>query len=174
MSLLRGRLEIPGRRIPISTPTIRWSTPEPSTCTRWQPSRITCCTAPRRSSLTETVEYDGETFEAGTYTVEVDGKYWTDFDRMHPLEGPAREQAWSGTAHGLIGELGVGTVTSSTLQMGLGLAALLAGLGAVFMLTGGGLIWAGKGENGITIPDSVPDALVTGTANESGVPEYVS
>ena len=125
-------------------------------------------------TLTETVEYEGETFDAGTYTVEVDGRYWTDFDRQHPLEGPARDQAWSGTAHALIGELGVGSVTSSTLQMGLGLAALLGGLGAVFLLTGGGLIWAGKGENGITIPDSVPEALVTGTANESGVSDYVS
>ena len=51
-------------------------------------------------TLTESVEYDGETFAAGTYEVEVAGKYWTDFDRQHPLEGPAREQAWSGTVHG--------------------------------------------------------------------------
>ncbi len=125
-------------------------------------------------TLAETVEYEGETFEAGTYTVEVDGKYWTDFDRTHPLEGPARDLAWSGTAHALIGELGVGSVTSSTLQMGLGLSALLGGLGVVFLLTGGGLIWAGKGKNGITIPDTVPEALVTGTAKESDVSEYAS
>ncbi|NNL46938.1 MAG: hypothetical protein HKO76_01045, partial [Acidimicrobiia bacterium] len=55
--------------------------------------------------LTEDVEYGGDVFTAGTYEVEVDGKYWTDFDRMHPLEGPARGAAWSGTAHGLIAEL---------------------------------------------------------------------
>jgi hypothetical protein len=95
-------------------------------------------------TLDEPVEYDGEVFEAGTYEVEVDGRYWTDFDRSHPLEGPAREMAWSGTAHGLIAELGVGTVTGSTLQMGLGVAALLAGLGATLMLAGLGLVWAAR------------------------------
>jgi hypothetical protein len=92
--------------------------------------------------LIEDVEYNGESFTAGTYDVEVDGKYWTDFDRQHPLEGPARSQAWSGTAHGLIGELGVGTVTASTLKMGLGIAGMLAGIGATTILTGLGLVWA--------------------------------
>ncbi len=96
--------------------------------------------------LDETVEYDGETFEAGTYEFDIDGRYWTDFDRMHPIEGPAREQAWTGTVHGLFGELGVGTVTHSMLQMALGLAALLAGLGLTFILAGAGLIWAGRAE----------------------------
>ena len=86
--------------------------------------------------LTKDVEYNGKTYKAGTYQVDVGGRYWTGFDRMDPLEGPARDQAWSGTAHALIAELGVGSVTSSTLQMGLGLAALLGGLGLVFMLTG--------------------------------------
>ncbi|MFN3257114.1 MAG: hypothetical protein ACE37B_15610 [Ilumatobacter sp.] len=114
-------------------------------------------------TLAEDVEYNGETFAAGTYEVAVDGKYWTGFDRQHPLEGPAREMAWTGTVHGLVGELGVGTVTHSTLQMGLGLAALLAGLGLIFMMTGGGMVWAAKGkdENEVTIPDTVPDAFHT-------------
>jgi len=96
--------------------------------------------------LDETVEYEGETFEAGTYEFAIDGRYWTDFDRSHPLEGPAREMAWSGTAHGLFGELGVGTVTHSALQLGLGVTALLAGLGATFLLLGGGLVWIGRGR----------------------------
>jgi hypothetical protein len=109
--------------------------------------------------LTEDVEYNGETFTAGEYQVEVDGKYWTDFDRMHPLEGPARGQAWSGTAHGLIGELGVGTVTHSTLQMGLGLAGITGGLGLVLALTGLGLIWATREED-LTIPDTIPTEMV--------------
>lgn len=109
--------------------------------------------------LTEDVEYDGETFAAGTYEFDVDGRYWTDFDRQHPIEGPAREQAWSGTAHGLVGELGVGTVTHSTLQMGLGLAGLLAGIGAVLFLTGGGLVWSARAKDEI-VPDFVPDELV--------------
>jgi len=92
--------------------------------------------------LDEAVEYNGETFEAGTYEFEVDGRYWTDFDRMHPLEGPARGMAWSGTAHGLIGELGVGTVTHSALQLGMALAGLFAGVGATTLLAGAGIIWA--------------------------------
>jgi hypothetical protein len=97
--------------------------------------------------LEEDVEYNGETFEAGTYEFEVDGRYWTDFDREHPIEGPAREQAWSGTAHGLVGELGVGTVTHSALQLGLAIAGLLAGLGLTFLLAGLGLVWAGRAKD---------------------------
>ena len=108
--------------------------------------------------LDEAVEYNGETFPAGEYEFEVDGRYWTGFDRQHPLEGAAREQAWTGTVHGLVGELGVGTVTHSTLQMGLALAGLFAGVGLVFMLAGGGLIWAGRGKQ-VIVPDTVPEAF---------------
>lgn len=114
-------------------------------------------------TLTEDVEYEGETYPAGTYEFDVDGRYWTDFDRTHPIEGPAREQAWTGTVHGLFGELGVGTVTHSTLQMGLGLAALFAGLGVAFILTGGGMAWAARGKHGegdVVIPDTIPDDVI--------------
>jgi hypothetical protein len=76
----------------------------------------------------------------------VDGRYWTDFDRRHPLEGPARSQAWSGTVHGLFGQLGVGAVTHSVLQMGLGLAAAFAAIGGMAMLTGLGLVWVSREE----------------------------
>jgi hypothetical protein len=96
--------------------------------------------------LEQDEEYNGELFKAGTYEFDVDGKYWTDFDREHPIEGVAREQAWSGTAHGLIGELGVGTVTAQALTMGLALAGLLAGIGAGFLLLGLGLVWAAKAK----------------------------
>ncbi|NOX23604.1 MAG: hypothetical protein GXP36_11020 [Actinobacteria bacterium] len=98
-------------------------------------------------TLTEAAEYKGETYPAGTYEFEVDGRYWTDFDRKNPIEGPARSQAWSGTVHGLFGELGVGVVTHSVLQMGLGLAGILAGLGLIFGLTGGGLVWVAKSDS---------------------------
>jgi hypothetical protein len=63
-----------------------------------------------------------------------------------------------GTAHGLIAELGVGTVTHSTLQMGLALAALFAGLGLVLMVAGGGLVWASRGKD-VLIPDTVPESF---------------
>jgi hypothetical protein len=108
-------------------------------------------------TLAEDVEYDGQVFAAGTYDFEVDGRYWTDFDRRHPIEGPARGQAWSGTAHGLFGELGVGTVTYSTLQLALALAGLFAGIGITMLVAGIGLFWAGRDEFGferLTVPDS--------------------
>lgn len=102
--------------------------------------------------LPEDVEYNGETFNAGTYEFDVNGRYWTGFDREHPIEGIAREQAWSGTAHGLIGELGVGTVTASALQMGTALSGLLAGLGLTFALVGAGLVWAGAAKKELLVP----------------------
>jgi hypothetical protein len=94
------------------------------------------------------VDGDGvdEVFAAGTYEHEVDGKYWTDFDRRHPIEGPARSAAWSGTAHGLFAELGVGTVTHSALQIGLSIVGLFAAIGLMFLVAGLGLVWATKSE----------------------------
>lgn len=109
--------------------------------------------------LDEAVEYNGETFPAGEYEFAVDGRYWTDFDRNHPIEGPAREMAWTGTAHALVAELGVGTVTHSALQLGLAVAGIMAGLGVVFLATGGGLVWAGRGDR--KVPDTIPEAFTT-------------
>ena len=102
----------------------------------------------------------GEVFAAGEYEFDVDGRYWTDFDRSNPIEAAAREQACTGTAHGLVAELGVGTVTHSTLQLGLAMAGLLAGLGLVLMVAGAGLVWTSRGKDTV-IPDTVPDAFVT-------------
>jgi hypothetical protein len=101
--------------------------------------------------LTEPVEYQGETFAAGTYEVPIDGRYFSQLDRQHPLEGPARDQAWSGTAHALIAELGVGTATASALQLALALAGLLGGLGGTLILTGAGLVWATRAET-VAVP----------------------
>lgn len=111
--------------------------------------------------LDEAVTTDsGQVFAAGSYEFDVDGRYWTDFDRTNPIEAAAREQAWTGTVHGLIGELGVGTVTHSTLQLGLAVAGLFAGLGLVLMLTGAGLVWASR-QKGVLIPDTIPESFVT-------------
>jgi hypothetical protein len=89
---------------------------------------------------------DGTLYPAGTYEFPVDGRYWAAFDRSNPIEAAAREQAWTGTAHALIAELGVGTTTASTLQMGLGLAGLFAGVGFMFLVAGIGLAWAARAE----------------------------
>jgi hypothetical protein len=90
---------------------------------------------------------DGTVYSAGTpYEIPVDGRYWAAFDRTNPIDAAVRAQAWTGVAHALIAELGVGTVTASALQMGLGLAGLFAGVGFVFVFAGLGLVWAVRPE----------------------------
>ncbi len=89
---------------------------------------------------------DGTVFKAGTYDFPVDGRYYADFNRANPIEGAARTIAWSPLALSLIGQLGVGAATASSLQMGLGVAGLFAGVGFAFILAGLGLVWAVRPE----------------------------
>ena len=89
---------------------------------------------------------DGTVYKAGTYEFAVDGRYFSEFNRANPIEAKAREQAWSGTAHALIANLGVGTATGSALQLGLGIAALFAGIGALALIAGLGLVWAMRAQ----------------------------
>ena len=98
-----------------------------------------------------------------TCDFEVDGRYWTGFDRSVPVEAAARDMAWSGTAHALVAELGVGAATHSTLQLALGVAALLAGLGVVCTVMGAALIWDTRRKGKITVPDTIPQALLQDT-----------
>jgi hypothetical protein len=84
---------------------------------------------------------DGTVYKAGTYEFPVEGRYWSAFNRANPIEAKAREQAWTGTAHGLIAELGVGTATATALQLGLGIAGLFAGIGIFALIAGFGLVW---------------------------------
>src|SRR5918994_5693881 len=80
---------------------------------------------------------DGTVYAAGTpYEIPVDGRYWAQFDRENPIDAAVRAQAWTGVAHALIAELGVGTVTASALQLGLAVAGLFAGVGFSFALAG--------------------------------------
>lgn len=104
---------------------------------------------------------DGTVYTAGTeYVVPVDGRYWADFDRSNPIDAAVREQAWTGVAHALIGELGVGTATASALQLGLGLAGVAGGLGATLILTGAGLVWATRGaEEKAFVPERRPASV---------------
>jgi hypothetical protein len=114
--------------------------------------------------LDKDTTYKGKVYKAGSYDFDVNGRYWTGFDRANPIEGIAREQAWSGTAHGLIAELGVGTVTHSALQMGLAIAAILAGIGGTVLLAGLGLVWASR----------APKRKVTLGPQAEQIPETVS
>ncbi len=92
--------------------------------------------------LDKPADFNGTTIPAGTYEFPVAGRYWAQFDRTNPIEAAARGQAWTGTAHALIAELGVGTATASALQLAVALAGLFAALGATLFLTGAGLVWA--------------------------------
>ena len=104
-------------------------------------------TRPQTVVLPEDVTADnGKVFKAGSYDFNPNGKYWTGYDRSNPIEAVARDQAWSGTAHGLIAELGVGTVTHSALQLGLAISAILAGIGGTILLAGLGILWAASSK----------------------------
>lgn len=89
---------------------------------------------------------DGTVVKAGDYDFVNDGKYWTGFDRSDPIQAAARDKVWTGTAHGLIAELGVGTVTATTLQIGLGIAGVAGAMGGTLLLFGFGLVWAASGK----------------------------
>lgn len=108
--------------------------------------------------------YQGEVLEPGAYTVPIEGRYWTGFDRQDVLDGAARDQAWSGTAHALVAELGVGAVTHSTLQLGLGIVALLAGLGVVCLVMGAAFLWHTRREMAAERPVEQTDAPVADVA----------
>ncbi|WP_084125416.1 hypothetical protein [Demequina sp. NBRC 110054] len=95
--------------------------------------------------LDEDYEYNGETLLAGeSYEIAVDGRYWADFDYSNPVDVQVRN-AWSPTAHALIAELGVGSVTASTLQLGTGISAFIGGLGLVFIALGAAAVWFASG-----------------------------
>jgi hypothetical protein len=94
---------------------------------------------------------------------EVGGRYWTGFDRTDPVQGKARDMAWSGTAHALVAELGVGAATHSTLQLALGVAALLAGLGVVCTAMGVAFIWDTRKKSRVNVPDTIPEAMLKDT-----------
>lgn len=106
--------------------------------------------------------YKGQVLEAGVpYTVPVDGRYWTGFDRTDALDGKAREMAWSGTAHALVAELGVGAATHSALMLALGIAFMLAGLGVVCIVMGAAFLWhTAKSMKEFTVPNTVPAGLL--------------
>ncbi len=88
-------------------------------------------------TLEEDVEYQGTVYEAGTYEVPGEGRYFTDYDRMHPLEGPARDQAWSPLAFGLLAQLAGGV--NADYQAGLAHFmswSIFVGLGFMFTVAG--------------------------------------
>lgn len=116
----------------------------------YQMATISYHTLHGTQNITLTEDYtapDGTFYAAGTpIPFEVDGRYYSQFDRTDPVQAAARGLAWSPTALALVGELGVGAATASSLQLGLGVAAALGGLGFVFLIAGLGLVWAVRPE----------------------------
>ena len=87
--------------------------------------------------LDEDVEYNGESFAAGSYEVEVDGRYFSDLDRRHPLEGPVRDQAWSPLAFALLSSLIGGVNSDYTAGMAHFMSwSIFVGLGLMFIIIG--------------------------------------
>ena len=88
--------------------------------------------------LAEDVEYNGVLYEAGEHEVPVDGKYFSDLDRRHPLEGAVRNQAWSPLQLALSSQLidgvnadnlgGMAHFMSWSIFMGLGFMFAFAGV----------------------------------------------
>jgi hypothetical protein len=116
----------------------------------YQMATISYHTLHGTQNITLTEDYtaaDGTFYAAGTpIPFDVDGRYYSQFDRTDPVQAAARGLAWSPTALALVGELGVGAATASSLQMGLGVAATVGGLGFLFFIAGLGLVWAVRPE----------------------------
>lgn len=97
-------------------------------------------------TLDKEVEYQDQVFATGTYAFDVDGRYWLDFDRMHPIEGVARDSAWTGATHGTLANLAAGTVTHNFALFVLGFGVFVTALGALFLLVGILFFLAGRKE----------------------------
>ncbi len=89
---------------------------------------------------------DGNIIATAGTKVPVDGRYYADFNFASPVDQVVRGIAWSPLPLALIGQLGVGAVTASTLQLGLGIAGLFAAVGFGFLLAGVGLVWVARPE----------------------------
>lgn len=106
-------------------------------------------TLPQEEAYLEILRSDAN-FAAGTYTVPTLERYWTGFNRQHPLDGKAREAVWTGVVHGLFAELGVGATSFSALQMGQAMALIAMAFGVTFVITGLGLVWVSMAKKEAT------------------------
>ena len=96
--------------------------------------------------LDKDVDYKGQTYNAGKHDFAVDGRYWQDFDRAHPIEGVARSQAWSSTVLGLLASLQAGFASHTLVELAFYFSLLVMGLGMMFLIGGMGIAYAGLKE----------------------------
>lgn len=94
-------------------------------------------------TIDKDAEYKGETFKAGSYDFPINGRYWQDFDRSHPIEGPARSIAWSPTVLGLLSSLQAGFASHTLVELAWYIGILIIGLGMTFFFGGLALGYAG-------------------------------
>jgi hypothetical protein len=78
--------------------------------------------------------------------VAVNGRYYADFNFANPVDSAVRGLAWSPLPLSLIGQLGVGAVTATSLQMGIAMVGMLLAIGFGFELAGFGLVWVARPE----------------------------
>lgn len=92
----------------------------------------------------DVADKDGNIVAHAGDKVAVDGRYYADFNFANPVDSVVRGLAWSPLPLALIGQLGVGAVTATSLQMGLALAGTFAAIGFMFLLSGLGLVWVAR------------------------------
>jgi len=95
---------------------------------------------------TDVKDANGNVVAAAGTQVAVNDRYYADFNNANPVDAAVRGLAWSPLPLALIGQLGVGAVTASSLQLGLGVTGLFAAVGFGFLLAGVGLIWVARPE----------------------------
>ena len=78
--------------------------------------------------------------------VAVNGRYYADFNFASPVDQAVRAAAWSPLPLALIGQLGVGAATATSIQMGIALVGILLAIGFGFELAGFGLVWVARPE----------------------------
>lgn len=122
-------------------------------------------------TLDKDVEYKGVMYKAGTYDVPVDGRYFSQLDRSHPLEGKVRDAAWSPLAFGLLGNLMGGVNADYAAGMAHFMSwSIFVGLGAMFALTGvfvffGGIQLARKSEAIVKVRQESPVSALPAAAD---------
>jgi hypothetical protein len=89
---------------------------------------------------------DGNIVAHAGDTIPVNGRYYSEFNFANPVDQAVRGLAWSPLALSLIGQLGVGAVTATSLQMGFAMVGMLLAVGFGFELAGFGLVWVARPE----------------------------
>lgn len=91
------------------------------------------------------ITYRGVTYtEAGTYNI-APLAYYAELDRTHAIEGQLRA-AWTPQALALTGSLSAGHANQAAGELAQATTLAIGGIGLLFAMAGGGLLWASYGE----------------------------